>query len=60
LKINEKLHQAQKTIEDELKQVGEIQASLLPPSLPVIDGYEFGALYILQNTPEETITIVSR
>lgn len=46
LKMNEKLQQAQKTIDDELRQVGEIQASLLPSSLPVIEGYEFGALYI--------------
>jgi len=46
LKMNEKLQQAQKIIDDELKQVGEIQASLLPSHLPEIDGYEFGALYI--------------
>ncbi|MCA1927970.1 MAG: PP2C family protein-serine/threonine phosphatase [Calditerrivibrio sp.] len=46
LKMNERLQQAQKTIDDELKQVGEIQASLLPSSLPDISGYEFGALYI--------------
>ncbi|MGC8768365.1 SpoIIE family protein phosphatase [Calditerrivibrio sp.] len=46
LKINEKLQQAQKIIDDELRQVGEIQASLLPASLPIIDGYEFGSLYI--------------
>jgi len=46
LKMNEKLQQAQNIIDDELKQVGEIQASLLPSHLPEIDGYEFGALYI--------------
>ncbi|MCX8083392.1 MAG: SpoIIE family protein phosphatase [Calditerrivibrio sp.] len=46
LKMNEKLKQAQKIIEDELRQVGEIQASLLPSSLPDIGGFEFGALYI--------------
>ncbi len=46
LKMNEKLQHAQKTIDDELRQVGEIQASLLPSSLPDLEGYEFGSLYI--------------
>ncbi len=46
LRMNEKLKSAQAVIDDELCQVGQIQESLLPESLPDIDGYDFGAAYI--------------
>ncbi|MBQ3034329.1 MAG: PP2C family protein-serine/threonine phosphatase [Deferribacterales bacterium] len=46
LRMNEKLKGAQAVIDDELKQVGQIQESLLPEGLPAIDGYDFGACYI--------------
>jgi sigma-B regulation protein RsbU (phosphoserine phosphatase) len=46
LKMNDKLQQAQKLIDEELKQVGEIQNSLLPKRLPEIEGFDFGATYI--------------
>jgi len=49
LKMNAKLQQAQKLIDDELRQVGEIQTSLLPEKLPEIEGFDFGAFY----TPAE-------
>ncbi|KAA0257104.1 PP2C family protein-serine/threonine phosphatase [Deferribacter autotrophicus] len=49
LKMNEKLKKAQEIIDEELRQVGEIQSSLLPEKLPEIEGYEFGAFY----TPAE-------
>ncbi|MGA1847015.1 SpoIIE family protein phosphatase [Deferribacter abyssi] len=49
LKMNEKLKKAQEIIDEELRQVGEIQSSLLPEKLPEIDGYEFAAFY----TPAE-------
>ena len=46
LRMNERLKEAQRIIDEELRQVGEIQSSLLPESLPDIDGYDFGAFYI--------------
>ena len=46
LRMNEKLKAVQAVIEDELKQVGHIQESLLPEHLPVVDGYGFAATYI--------------
>lgn len=46
LRMNEKLKTVQAMIEDELKQVGHIQESLLPERLPQINGYDFGATYI--------------
>jgi len=46
LKMNEKLQEAQKLIDEELRQVGEIQYSLLPKRLPEIEGFDFGALYV--------------
>lgn len=49
LRMNEKFKEAQRTIDNELRQVGEIQASLLPESLPDIPAYDFGAFY----TPAE-------
>ncbi|MGA1861752.1 SpoIIE family protein phosphatase [Deferribacter thermophilus] len=49
LKMNEKLKKAQEVIDEELRQVGEIQASLLPDKLPEINGFDFGAFY----TPAE-------
>jgi sigma-B regulation protein RsbU (phosphoserine phosphatase) len=49
LKMNAKLQEAQKVIDDELRQVGEIQSSLLPDKLPEIEGFDFGAFY----TPAE-------
>lgn len=49
LKMNEKLKKAQEIINEELRQVGEIQASLLPDELPQLEGYDFGAFY----TPAE-------
>lgn len=49
LKMNSKLQEAQKVIDDELRQVGEIQTSLLPKKLPEIKGFDFGAFY----TPAE-------
>ena len=49
LKMNEKLKEAQRVIDEELRQVGEIQSSLLPRSLPNIEGFDFGAFY----TPAE-------
>jgi len=49
LRMNEKLKDAHKIIDDELTQVGEIQSSLLPETLPQIEGYDFGAFY----TPAE-------
>jgi len=48
-KMNEKLKKAQEVIDDELRQVGEIQASLLPTKLPERDDYDFAAFY----TPAE-------
>lgn len=49
LRMNDKLKTAHKIIDEELTQVGEIQASLLPEKLPDIEGYDFGAFY----TPAE-------
>lgn len=49
LKMNDKLKEAQRVIDEELKQVGEIQSSLLPRNLPDISGFDFGAFY----TPAE-------
>ena len=49
LRMNDKLKVAHKIIDEELTQVGEIQASLLPETLPQIEGYDFGAFY----TPAE-------
>jgi len=49
LRMNDKLKLAHKIIDEELTQVGEIQASLLPETLPQIEGYDFGAFY----TPAE-------
>lgn len=49
LKMNDKLKEAQKVIDEELRQVGEIQSSLLPRNLPDIKGFDFGAFY----TPAE-------
>lgn len=49
LRMNERLKEAQRIIDEELRQVGEIQASLLPEVLPAINGYDFGAFY----TPAE-------
>ena len=46
LRMNEKLKTVQALIEDELKQVGHIQESLLPENLPQVSGYDFGATYI--------------
>ncbi len=46
LRMNEKLKTVQALIEDELKQVGHIQESLLPENLPQVNGYDFGATYI--------------
>ncbi len=46
LRMNEKLKTIQALIEDELKQVGHIQESLLPENLPQVSGYDFGATYI--------------
>ena len=46
LRMNEKLKAVQAVIEDELRQVGNIQSSLLPEKLPAIEGYDFGAMYI--------------
>ncbi|MDR0454517.1 MAG: PP2C family protein-serine/threonine phosphatase [Deferribacteraceae bacterium] len=46
LRMNTKLKEAQNIINEDMKQVGAIQQSLLPSSLPDIPGYEFGALYI--------------
>ena len=46
LRMNEKLKDAHQIIDDELTQVGEIQSSLLPETLPQIEGYDFGAFYI--------------
>lgn len=45
LGMNEKLQIAQKLIDDELKQVGEIQESLLPTEFPLTEGFDFGAFY---------------
>ncbi len=49
LRMNDKLKTAHKIIDEELMQVGQIQASLLPEKLPEISGYDFGAFY----TPAE-------
>ncbi len=49
LRMNDKLKVAHKIIDEELTQVGEIQSSLLPETLPQIEGYDFGAFY----TPAE-------
>lgn len=46
LRMNEKLKAAHKIIDEELTQVGEIQSSLLPETLPDIEGYDFGAVYV--------------
>lgn len=46
LRMNEKLKAAQAVIDEELRQVGDIQESLLPESLPAVPGYDFGAAYI--------------
>lgn len=46
LRMNEKLKTIQALIEEELKQVGHIQESLLPEKLPEVSGYDFGATYI--------------
>ena len=43
LRMNEKLKTVQALIEDELKQVGHFQESLLPENLPQDSGYDFGA-----------------
>jgi sigma-B regulation protein RsbU (phosphoserine phosphatase) len=45
LTMNEKLKEAQKVIDEELKQVGAIQESLLPTEFPKAEGYDFGAFY---------------
>jgi sigma-B regulation protein RsbU (phosphoserine phosphatase) len=49
LRMNDQLKIAQNLINDELKQVGALQQSLLPEALPSIKGYEFGSFY----TPAE-------
>jgi sigma-B regulation protein RsbU (phosphoserine phosphatase) len=49
LRMNDQLKIAQNLINDELKQVGKLQQSLLPEQLPTINGYEFGSFY----TPAE-------
>jgi sigma-B regulation protein RsbU (phosphoserine phosphatase) len=49
LRMNDQLKVAQNLINDELKQVGALQQSLLPETLPSIAGYEFGSFY----TPAE-------
>jgi sigma-B regulation protein RsbU (phosphoserine phosphatase) len=49
LRMNESLKLAQQTIDAELAQVGMLQQSLLPESLPDVSGYEFGSFY----TPAE-------
>jgi sigma-B regulation protein RsbU (phosphoserine phosphatase) len=49
LRMNDDLKVAQNRIDEELHQVGELQKSLLPEHLPMIDGFEFGAFY----TPAE-------
>jgi sigma-B regulation protein RsbU (phosphoserine phosphatase) len=49
LRMNDQLKIAQNLINEELKQVGALQQSLLPESLPSINGYEFGSFY----TPAE-------
>ncbi|MDR2401249.1 MAG: serine/threonine-protein phosphatase [Deferribacteraceae bacterium] len=49
LRMNDQLKIAQNLINDELKQVGELQQSLLPESLPAIKKYAFGSFY----TPAE-------
>lgn len=46
LRMNEKLKSVQALIDDELKQVGHIQESLLPEKLPGVEGYNFGSAYI--------------
>ncbi|PLX68120.1 MAG: diguanylate cyclase [Denitrovibrio sp.] len=46
LRMNDKLKVAHKIIDEELTQVGEIQSSLLPETLPQIEGYDFGAFYV--------------
>jgi sigma-B regulation protein RsbU (phosphoserine phosphatase) len=46
MKANKKLKEFQKIIEEELHQVREIQNSMLPLSLPKLDGYQFAATYI--------------
>ncbi len=46
LRMNEKLKAVQAVIEEELKQVGHIQESLLPEQLPEVEGYDFAATYI--------------
>ena len=45
LSMNDKLKEAQKVIDEELKQVGAIQESLLPTEFPETEGYDFGAFY---------------
>lgn len=49
LRMNTQLKAAQNLINEELRQVGDIQKSLLPEKLPEIPGYEFSAFY----TPAE-------
>ena len=46
LRMNEKLKHAKAVIDDELRQVGHIQGSLLPETLPEVNGYDFGAAYL--------------
>ncbi len=43
---NDKLKVIQGAMDDELKRVGYIQSSLLPKNTPVIDGYDFGVVFI--------------
>lgn len=46
LRMNDDLKKAQKMIDMELQQVGDLQMSLLPKELPDIDGYELAAFYV--------------
>lgn len=46
LRMNEKLKEAHAIIDEELTQVGQIQSSLLPETLPDLSGYDFGAFYV--------------
>ena len=46
IKTNDKLKIIQNAMDDELKRVGYIQSSLLPKNSPVIDGYDFGVVFI--------------
>ncbi len=46
ISTNDKLKVIQGAMDDELKRVGYIQSSLLPKSIPVIDGYDFGVIFI--------------